>query len=330
MPVEYKAVNGLEKINKRGKIPLKSLVPQGAEQMPALQYSLSQIEAFACIAEQGSLLKAAIFLGKDRTTLRDLLDYLEDALGYRLFFREGRRLILTPEGQQLHRQAHLLLRQALAFEGYARSLHAPEQQELTMVYDPFIPAGVIGAITALMSEKEVRFSAWSGSRQEAEAALKQGEAQLALCQANHRVLGMEMEWCALGSVALDFYAASGLLQGRPQPLTLLDLSVLPQLVMHRSREEQITRRLQISGQTLFANERSTLRAMLESGQGWGFLPTHFRASDWRQVVTLDSEVGHQGLSLTMVAIWLPGAAKQPVLQSLISQLPALWQSAHHG
>ena len=43
-------------------------------------------------------MKAASKLGKDRTTLRDLIDFLEDGLGYALFLREGRSLRLTPEG----------------------------------------------------------------------------------------------------------------------------------------------------------------------------------------------------------------------------------------
>ncbi|NOJ99555.1 LysR family transcriptional regulator, partial [Corallococcus coralloides] len=53
--------------------------------MKTLQYSFAQIEAFATVAETGSLSRAAIRLGKDPTTLRDLLEYLEDALGYALF-----------------------------------------------------------------------------------------------------------------------------------------------------------------------------------------------------------------------------------------------------
>ena len=298
--------------------------------MAALAYSFSQIEAFACIAEQGSLSKAALFLGKDRTTLRDLLDYLEDALGYRLFFREGRKLTLTPQGQQLHRQAHLLLRQARAFERYAQSLQDPEPQELVMVYDPFIPAGLIAAITALMSEQGSRFSAWSGSRQQAEDALSQGRAQLALCQSGDRALGTQMEWCALGSVELDFYASRRLLDDSQQPLTLLDLSVVPQLVMHHSYEEQTARRLQISGQTLYANQRATLRSMMENGQGWGFLPVHFGAEHWHETTRLNSEVGHQGLHLTMVALWPPGAARQPLLHQLLQCLPQLWRESATG
>lgn len=93
--------------------------------MKTLQYSFAQIEAFATIAETGSLSQAAIRLAKDRTTLRDLLDYLEDALGYRLFSREGRSLTLTAEGEQLFRRAHLLLRQAQAFESLRKRCRKP-------------------------------------------------------------------------------------------------------------------------------------------------------------------------------------------------------------
>ncbi len=107
--------------------------------MKTLQYSFAQIEAFATIAETGSLSQAAIRLAKDRTTLRDLLDYLEDALGYRLFSREGRSLTLTAEGEQLFRQAHLLLRQAQAFESFAQTLPQTAGQALRLVYDPFVP-----------------------------------------------------------------------------------------------------------------------------------------------------------------------------------------------
>jgi DNA-binding transcriptional LysR family regulator len=77
--------------------------------LPSLSYSFSQLEAFTAVAKYGSLMKAASRLGKDRTTLRDLIDLLEDGLGYALFVREGRALQLTPEGELLRRQAQLLM-----------------------------------------------------------------------------------------------------------------------------------------------------------------------------------------------------------------------------
>ncbi len=298
--------------------------------MSALRYSFSQIEAFACVAEMGNLSRAALSLGKDRTTLRDLIDYFEDALGYPLFIRQGRTLVLTEQGQQLHRQAHLLMRQAQAFEFYAQSLPQPDQQELVMVYDPFVSQAFIDAVIVMMSKEGIRFSAWSASREEAEAALTAGTAQIAVCQANNRALGMDMEWCALGNIELDFYAASGLFQHQQRPLTLLNLSLKPQLVMHHKQDEQIARRLQISGHTLYVNERSALRSLLENAQGWGFLPTHYQASTWKDVQAIETEVGNQGLTITMVAIWQPGQTKQPVTGRLISALPELWRNSLQG
>ncbi len=160
--------------------------------MTALRYSFSQIEAFATIAETGSVSKAALLLGKDRTTVRDLLDYLEDALGYTLFLREGRRLLLTEKGQQLHRQAHLFLRQAQAFESYARALPVAVEQELVLVYDPFVPHAFLHAVIEYMAEKNIRFNAWSCTRDEAEAALKNGTAHL--LSARRSIVRWEMRW----------------------------------------------------------------------------------------------------------------------------------------
>ena len=149
--------------------------------MKTLQYSFAQIEAFATIAETGSLSQAAIRLAKDRTTLRDLLDYLEDALGYRLFSREGRSLTLTAEGEQLFRQAHLLLRQAQAFESFAQTLPQTAWQALRLVYDPFVPREFLCLLADTLARRQIRLSCWSASRREAEQALSEGIADMAIC-----------------------------------------------------------------------------------------------------------------------------------------------------
>ena len=53
-------------------------------------------------------------------------------------------------------------------------------------------------------------------------------------------------------------------------MSLLDLSLVPQVVMHAASDEPVARRLQISGHTLFTNELEMLRGLLEQGCGWGF------------------------------------------------------------
>jgi len=291
----------------------------------SLIYSFAQLEAFTAVAEHGSLMKAASKLGKDRTTLRDLIDFLEDGLGYALFLREGRSLRLTPEGEQLQRQAHLLMRQVKAFEAFARSVPDSATQDIALVYDPFTPRAFLQALIATLAAKKIRLSLTSASRDEAEAMLANGQADLGICQARNRSVGNEMEWRALGAIEMDFYAATTLFAEVASPVSLLDLSLVPQVIMHAASDEPVARRLQISGHTLFTNELEMLRGLLEQGCGWGFLPTHLQATQWKNVKRLPTEVGSQGISQTMVTIWKPGSDKRGLINDTLSLLPALWK-----
>ena len=293
--------------------------------MASLIYSFAQLEAFTAVAEHGSLMKAASKLGKDRTTLRDLIDFLEDGLGYALFLREGRSLRLTPEGEQLQRQAHLLMRQVKAFEAFARSVQDSATQDIALAYDPFTPRAFLQALIATLAAKKIRLSLTSASRDEAEAMLADGQADLGICQARNRSVGNEMEWRALGAIDMDFYAATTLFAEVASPVSLLDLSLVPQVIMHPASDEPVARRLQISGHTLFTNELEMLRGLLEQGCGWGFLPTHLQATQWKNVKRLPTEVGSQGISQTMVTIWKPGSDKRGLINDTLSLLPALWK-----
>jgi DNA-binding transcriptional LysR family regulator len=292
-----------------------------------LTYSFAQLEAFTAVAEHGSLSKAALKLKKDRTTLRDLVDFLEDGLGYALFLREGRTLRLTPEGEQLQRQAHLLIRQVRAFDAFAREVPKHTAQEIALVYDPFTPRVFLQALIAVMAKQKIRLSLICAARDEAESLLASGQADLGICQAHNCSVGNEMEWRALGAIDLDFYASEERVRDIASPLSLLDLSLIPQIVMHAASDEPVARRLQISGHTIFTNELEILRGLLEQGCGWGFLPTHFQATRWEKVKRLPTEVGSQGISQTMVTIWKPGSDKREEMNEMLSLLPALWKNS---
>ncbi|MDP1368819.1 LysR family transcriptional regulator, partial [Klebsiella pneumoniae] len=114
---------------------------------------------------------------------------------------------LTAEGEQRCRQAPLLLRPAPAFESGAQTLPQTAGQALRLGYDPFVPRDVLCALADHLARRQIRLSCGSASRREAEQALSDGVAEMARCQANHRTLGSEMEWRALGTVDLRFYAA---------------------------------------------------------------------------------------------------------------------------
>ncbi|WP_213714144.1 LysR family transcriptional regulator [Cedecea lapagei] len=293
--------------------------------MPSLSYSFSQLEAFTAVAEHGSLMKAAMKLEKDRTTLRDLIDLLEDGFGYPLFVRQGRSLQLTAEGEQLHRQAHLLLRQARAFDQFARQVPSTEVQELGVAYDPFTPRRFLKALITRMATRGIRLSLRCTSRAEGEKALASGEVDLGFFQANNHSVGSDMEWRALGAIDMDFYAAEPLFEEAKRPCSLLDLSLTPQVVMHATSDVPMARRLQISGNIIVANELEMLRSLMEAGCGWGFLPTHFEAVRWKNVIAIPTVVGNEGISQTMVTIWRPGSEKRMLIDDSLTWLSALWR-----
>jgi len=292
-----------------------------------LLYSFAQLEAFTAVAEHGSLSKAAVKLQKDRTTLRDLVDFLEDGLGYALFLREGRTLRLTPEGELLKRQAHLLMRQVRAFEAFAREVPNSATQDISLVYDPFTPRAFLHLLIAEMAKRKIRLSLTCASRDEAESWLAGGRVDLGIFQARNHSVGNEMAWRALGAIDMDFYAATPLFRESTAPLSLLDLSLVPQVIMHAASDEPVTRRLQISGHTIFTNELEMLRGLLEKGCGWGFLPTHVQAARWKNVKRLRTEVGSQGISQTMVTIWKPGSDKREMMDDMLSLLPEWWKQS---
>lgn len=291
----------------------------------SLMYSFAQLEAFTAVAEHGSLVKAAIKLGKDRTTLRELIDFLEDVLGYELFLTESRSLRLTPEGEQLKRQAHLLMRQVKAFDDFARAVPKSATRNISLVYDPFVPRAFLQTLIGVMAKRGGRLSFISASRDDAEAMLVSGMADLGICQACNYSVGNEMEWRALGSIDMDFYAAKTLFTDITTPLSLLDLSLLPQIIMHKASYEPLLRRLQISGYTIMTNELEMLRVLLEQRCGWGFLPTHLHAQQWKNIHRLDTEVGSQGINQTIVTIWRPGSDRREIIDEMLSLLPALWR-----
>jgi DNA-binding transcriptional LysR family regulator len=114
------------------------------------------------------------------------------------------------------------LRQAQAFESFAQTLPQTAWQALRLVYDPFVPREFLCLLADTLARRQIRLSCWSASRREAEQALSEGMADMAICQANNRTLGSEMEWRALGTVDLRFYAAEGLFTDAARPLTLLN------------------------------------------------------------------------------------------------------------
>ncbi len=80
----------------------------------------------------------------------------------------------------------------------------------------------------------------------------------------------------------------------------------------------------IADRTFYTNDRALLRHMLESGQGWAFLPKHFAAASWRDVKAIDVEVGNLALSQMIVMLWKPGMTIDFAVSEAIKIIPDVW------
>jgi len=81
---------------------------------------LVALEIFKAVAEQGGITKAAVRLHRVQSNVTTRVKQLEERLGARLFIRQHRRLVLSPEGKLLLEYADRLLRLSAQAEAALR------------------------------------------------------------------------------------------------------------------------------------------------------------------------------------------------------------------
>lgn len=284
--------------------------------MAALRFSLAQIEAFTSVAEQGNLTRAAKVLGKDRTTLSQLLEYLELDLGYSLFDRSTRPLTLTDEGVRLYRQARLFLLEAQAFNRSAENIPQQITQRLVIAYDNFMPRDTLVQLTSRLAERHIQVDLLCQPREQGEAALERGEVDIGLYQAVNRAISDRFKWRAIGAVELAVYAAKGVFPVQPR-VSMLTMASTLQLIPFSDLPRSMAQRLQIADSISRVNELALVQSLLSAGACWALLPQHFRADRWPGIEKVDTELGSAGLTHTLVALWLPGSPAQPAIDVLL-------------
>lgn len=282
--------------------------------MEPLHFTLAQIEAFTCVCESGTLSQAARLLRKDRTTVSELVDYLEIDLGYALFERSTRPWSLTAQGQLLYRQARLFLHEAEAFSRIARQLPGQARTHLTLCYDLFTPREGLLRLVRQLEAQHIQLDLIACERAEAEQGLDDGSVDIALFQALNRSVNARFHWRAVGRVSLAVYAQKGFFA--QVPVSQLHLASQTQLMPFCDLSPQLAARLQIADSIIRVNEISLLESMLQAGSGWAFLPDHFQAERLKGVVRVPTEMGEKGLIHPLAALWKPGTINMKVLEAL--------------
>ncbi|HEV2219714.1 MAG TPA: LysR family transcriptional regulator [Casimicrobiaceae bacterium] len=106
---------------------------------PEPRITLEQWQALVAVVDAGSYAKASQALHKSQSTLTYAVQKLESLLGVKAFEIRGRKAVLTPTGQMLHRRAQILLDEARGVEQAAKVVSAGWEPEIRIAADVVFP-----------------------------------------------------------------------------------------------------------------------------------------------------------------------------------------------
>jgi DNA-binding transcriptional LysR family regulator len=252
---------------------------------------LRHARTFVTVAELGTVSKAALRLRVAQPALSRQIAALEQELGFKLFDRLGRGLVLTGEGEQLLNDCRGLLSYASGLDERAQMLRRGDTGVLKVAASPqFIEGGVSGFLHRYAARfpdvqvKLIEAIGWSDVR----GMLERGEVHLGQNLAHAVQLGDRrfashplefVEQLAACHHSLPFGkgAAVEINDLAPYPLLLLDGGYI-----FRRTFDASCRLAGLEPNITFESRTPhTLLAMAESGNGIAIVPSTLRADRYR-------------------------------------------------
>lgn len=193
--------------------------------------NLRALRMFVTTAEAGGLGRASSRLHLSQPAASRQLHALEGELEIPLFQRDGRKLQLTPEGADLLRQSHQLLRAADALVERARALRGGHTGTLRVAATPHVIAGVLAPFLRVHRRRHpaVEVELVEGGAAQQPDRLERGEVQLAIMPAGDERFDGRLLYPVYALAAL---AAAHRLARRPA-IDISELSEEPILLLRR-------------------------------------------------------------------------------------------------
>jgi DNA-binding transcriptional LysR family regulator len=114
--------------------------------------SLEQWAVLAAVVDEGGYAQAAASLHRSQSAVSYSVARLQESLDLPLLAIEGRKAVLTPDGQTLLKRARSLLRDIATLERLARSLKQGWEAQLTLVVDAAFPRDHLLKIVAELQQ----------------------------------------------------------------------------------------------------------------------------------------------------------------------------------
>jgi DNA-binding transcriptional LysR family regulator len=110
--------------------------------------TLEQWAVLAAVVDQGGFAPAAAVLNRSQSAISYSIARLQESLDLALLVVEGRKSVLTPNGQTLLARGRALVKELDTLEALARSLKQGWESELTLIVDAAFPRARLLAIVA--------------------------------------------------------------------------------------------------------------------------------------------------------------------------------------
>jgi DNA-binding transcriptional LysR family regulator len=252
---------------------------------------LRHARTFVTVAELGTVSRAALRLRIAQPALSRQIAALEQQLGFKLFDRVGRGLVLTGEGEQLLNDCRGLLSYASGLDERAQMLRRGDTGVLKVAASPqFIEGGVSDFLHRYAQSfpnvqvKLIEAIGWSDVR----GMLERGEVHLGQNLAHavqlgdrrfasHPLENVEQLAACHPSLRLGKGAAIEIDHLAPYPLLLLDVGYI-----FRRTFDAACRLAGLEPNIMFESRTPhTLLAMAESGHGVAIIPSTLRAHRYR-------------------------------------------------
>jgi len=256
-----------------------------------MYYSPESLEAFVQSVASGSFSGAARALKKSQSTISVAVSSLEDHLGFALFERTSRNLVLTEEGRRVLAQVREILAANQRLDDVALRLAQGIEPRVTLAISDHWPAGHHDQLLSHFAQKfpEVEFECLIAENEDVIELLKNGRAQLGL------ITKQPNSSTELVSRSLAISGHTGIYLAKNHPLsqqgavTLDDLKGIRQLQLNTWSRAGIQRS---EGLVWSASSYILLLDMAQQGFGWAKLPC------W-----MVDYFGNESLTLLPIAGW---------------------------
>lgn len=236
------------------------------------------LQTFQAVAAEGSFLKAAEKLQYAQSTITLHIQKLEEALGVKLFLRQGRRTELTVAGRTLQSHAdHLLyradqLQQAMSglVAGEAGHLRVGSVEPVASVHLPAV------LVQFCRQYPKVRLTLEVGVTKTISRRVAEGELDIALCSPPAANLGLDFELLFQDPISLLIPEANPLAKASSITVALLAEERLILTEEHCPYRDVLEKALLSHGINPYTGVESmssgALKQMVHHGLGIGVLP----------------------------------------------------------